>query len=93
MVVVFRSWLDNLPSVLKFWPLQFEFECFPTQNAFPKPLVIWAQLHEAGSNLAVCLCAGPELLGTTEPSREGRASVSVVCVTEPLRFSDFAGVV
>ena len=30
----------------------------------PKPLVIWAQLHAAGSNLAVCLRAGPELLGT-----------------------------
>eukprot|EP00964_Phaeocystis_antarctica_P020112 scaffold11109_cov66-Phaeocystis_antarctica.AAC.1 len=26
--------------------------------------VIWAQLHAAGSNLAVCLRAGPELLGT-----------------------------
>ena len=30
----------------------------------PSPLVIWAQLHESGSNLAVCLRAGPELLGT-----------------------------
>ena len=27
-------------------------------------LVIWAQLHAAGSNLAVCLRTGPELLGT-----------------------------
>ena len=30
----------------------------------PKLLVIWAQLHAVGSNLAVCLRAGPELLGT-----------------------------
>jgi hypothetical protein len=30
----------------------------------PEPLVIWAQLHAAGSNLAVCLRVGPEPLGT-----------------------------
>ena len=30
----------------------------------PEPLVIWAQLHAAGSNLALCLRAGSELLGT-----------------------------
>ena len=30
----------------------------------PSPLVLWAQLYESGSNLAVCLRAGPELLGT-----------------------------
>jgi hypothetical protein len=30
----------------------------------PEPLVIWAQLHVAGSNLAVCLRVGPEPLGT-----------------------------
>eukprot|EP00964_Phaeocystis_antarctica_P016942 scaffold9330_cov84-Phaeocystis_antarctica.AAC.3 len=30
----------------------------------PKPLVIWALLHAAGSNLAVYLRAGPELLRT-----------------------------
>ena len=30
----------------------------------PSPLFIWAQLHELGSNLAVCLRAGPGLLGT-----------------------------
>jgi hypothetical protein len=38
-----------------------------SQNAFwgaPEPLVIWAQLHAAGSNLAVCLRTGPGLLGT-----------------------------
>ena len=40
----------------------------------PEPLVIWAQLHAAGSNLAVCLRAGPKPLGTVG-SREGRASV------------------
>ena len=28
------------------------------------PLVTWAQLRESGSHLAVCLLAGPELLGT-----------------------------
>ena len=30
----------------------------------PSPLVTWAQLHESGSNLAVCMRAGPELHGT-----------------------------
>jgi hypothetical protein len=30
----------------------------------PKPLVICAQLRTAVSNLAMCLRAGPELLGT-----------------------------
>ena len=30
----------------------------------PSPLVIWAQLHESDSNLAVCLRAGPDLFGT-----------------------------
>ena len=30
----------------------------------PEPLGIWAQLRAAGSNLAVSMCAGPELLGT-----------------------------
>ena len=35
-----------------------------TRFGAPEPLVIWAQLHAAGSNLAVCLRAGPELLGT-----------------------------
>ena len=35
-----------------------------TRSGAPEPLVIWAQLHAAGSNLAVCLRAGPELLGT-----------------------------
>ena len=52
-------------------PLQifcYPVHCLPqiviTQNAFlgaPELLVIWAQLHTAGSNLAVCLRAGPEL--------------------------------
>jgi hypothetical protein len=53
------------------WPLKFECDWFAsslkTQNALfgaSEPLVIWAQLHAAGSNLAVCLRAGPELLGT-----------------------------
>ena len=41
-------------------------------GGLPEPLVIWAQLHAAGSNLAVCLRAGPN---RSEPSREGRASV------------------
>jgi hypothetical protein len=35
-----------------------------TRFRAPEPLVIWAQLHAAGSNLAVCLRAGPEPLGT-----------------------------
>jgi hypothetical protein len=35
-----------------------------TRFGAPEPLVIWAQLHAAGSNLAVCLRTGPELLGT-----------------------------
>ena len=59
-------------------PLKFECDCFLTQNLLktrfgaPEPLVIWAQLHAAVSNLAVCLRAGPN---RSEPSREGRASV------------------
>jgi hypothetical protein len=35
-----------------------------TRFGAPEPLVIWAQLYAAGSNLAVCLRTGPELLGT-----------------------------
>ena len=35
-----------------------------TRFEAPEPLVIWVQLLAAGSNLAVCLRAGPELVGT-----------------------------
>ena len=38
--------------------------CARMRFGAPKPLVIWAQLHAAGSNLAVYLRAGPELLRT-----------------------------
>ena len=41
----------------------------------PEPLVIWAQLHAAGSNLGVCLHAGPELLGIVTV-KDARRSVT-----------------
>jgi hypothetical protein len=52
--------------------LKFERDCFDPHSKRvlglrtpeAEPLVIWAQLHAAGSNLTVCLRAGPELLGT-----------------------------
>jgi hypothetical protein len=50
------------------WPLKFEFVNVPPLKIMrfgvPEPLVIWDQLHAAGSNLAVCLRAGPEPLVT-----------------------------
>jgi hypothetical protein len=66
-------------------PLKFEeCDCFPplkTRFGAPEPLVLWAQLHASGSNLAVCLRAGPELtaLGARGNRRvnEGRARRSV----------------
>ena len=48
-------------------PLKFEFESTPQSKCVtgPKPARLnRAQLHESGSNLAVCLRAGPGLLGT-----------------------------
>jgi hypothetical protein len=49
--------------------MKFESDCFLMHSKRvlglrPEPLVIWAQLLAAGSNLAVCLRAGPEPLGT-----------------------------
>ena len=49
------------------WPLKFELDnVTPLKMRFgaPESLVIWGQLHAAGSNLAVCLRAGPEPLVT-----------------------------
>jgi hypothetical protein len=68
------------------WPLKFELKCFPTQtfkfesilglrNRFgaPKPFVIWTQLHARPAQIWPCACVpGPN---SSEPSREGRASV------------------
>jgi hypothetical protein len=56
--------------------LKFECDCFLTQTAYfgaPEPLVICIGpkdiLHVAGSNLAVCLRAGPRLLRTVRAWR------------------------
>ena len=50
------------------WPLKRSLNVIAsslkTRFGAPEPLVIWAQLYAAGSNLAVCLRTGPELLGT-----------------------------
>ena len=37
---------------------------------------IWAQFHAAGSNLAVCLRAGPELLARNRRVKDARRSVT-----------------
>ena len=54
-----RSRCSTRPS-----PFEVIASSLKTRFGAPEPLVIWAQLHAAGSNLAVCLRAGPELLGT-----------------------------
>ena len=49
----------------------------------PKPLVIWTQLHAAGSNLAVYLRAGPELLRTVAWRRTSVRNRAVECRFRP----------
>ena len=60
----FRAWLGDLGTQLGRKRLNVIVPSLKTRFGAPEPLVIWAQLHAAGSNLAVCLRAGPELLGT-----------------------------
>ena len=60
----FRAWLGDLGTQLGRKRLNVIVPSLKTRFGAPEPLVIWAQLHAAGSNLAVCLRAGPGLLGT-----------------------------
>ena len=59
-----RAWLGDLGTQLGRKRFNVFVPSLKTRVAAPVPLVIWAQLHAAGSNLAVCLRTGPELLGT-----------------------------
>ena len=60
----FRAWLGDLGTQLGRKRLNVIVPSLKTRFEAPDSLVIWAQLHAAGSNLAVCLRAGSELLGT-----------------------------
>ena len=60
----FRAWLGDLGTQLGRKRLNVIVPSLKTRFGAPEPLVIWAQLRAAGSNLAVCLRTGPELLGT-----------------------------
>ena len=80
----FRAWFGDLGTQLGRKRLNVIADCSLTQNAFrgsgtarhlgPTPL----QLHAVGSNLGVCLRAGPELLARNRRVKvaKGRASVS-----------------
>ena len=57
-------WLGDLGTQLGRKRLNVIVPSLKTRFGAPEPLVIWAQLHAAGSNLAVCLRTGPELFGT-----------------------------
>ena len=59
-----RVWISDLGTQFRLLSLNVIVPSLKTRFGAPEPLVIWAQLHAAGSNLAVCLRAGPELLGT-----------------------------
>ena len=59
-----RAWFGDLGTQLGRKRLNVIVPSLKTRFGAPEPLVIWAQLHAAGSNLAVCLRAGPEILGT-----------------------------
>ena len=56
-------------------PVTFECDCSLTQNAFWGSGTARHLGHAAGSNLAVCLRAGPELLGTVAV-KDARRSVT-----------------
>ena len=60
----FRAFFGDLGTQFGRKRLNVIASSLKTRFGAPEPLVIWAQLHAAGSNLAVCLRAGPELLGT-----------------------------
>ena len=59
-----RVWISDLGTQFRLLSLNVIVPSLKTRFGAPEPLVIWAQLHAAGSNLAVCLRAGPKLLGT-----------------------------
>ena len=59
-----RVWISDLGTQFRLLSLNVIVPSLKTRFGAPEPLVIWAQLHAAGSNLAVCLRAGPGLLGT-----------------------------
>ena len=64
-IFCFRAWLGDLGTQLGRKRLNVVVPSLKTRFGAPEPLVIWAQLHATGSNLAaVCLRTGPELLGT-----------------------------
>ena len=62
--------------------------CARMRFGAPKPLVIWALLHAAGSNLAVYLRAGPELLRTVAWRRTSVRNRAVECRFRP-RYAPF----
>ena len=82
------------------WPLKFELECLPTQNAFRGSGTarhLGPQLHAAGSILAAYACVPDP--NCSEPSREGRASVCnraverrFRAISADWRYSDFGAV-
>jgi len=59
-----RAWISDLGTQFRLLSLNVIVPSLKMRFGAPEPLVIWAQLHAAGSDLAVCLRAGPELLGT-----------------------------
>ena len=58
-----RVWISDLGTQFRLLSLNVIVPSLKTRFGAPEPLVIWAQLHAAGSNLAACLRAGPKLLG------------------------------
>ena len=64
VLLLFRAWLGDLGTQFGRLSLNVIASSLKTRFGAPEPLVVWAQLHAAGSNLAVCLRAGPEPLGT-----------------------------
>ena len=61
---IFRASIGDLGTQLGRRPLNVIASSLKTRFGAPEPLLIWAQLHAVGSNLAVCLRAEPKLLET-----------------------------